>query len=148
MNNFVIGALVVAVGVLGYLYWDREHNTILKANNDAISVRGNTGSVIVANNALYAQNGDAIFVSGVVNQDEVKALLALGADDFIKKPFNVAALVKRIAELTGLELAREVSRLRPGLPVILYTGYAEDLSAQQLREARHFLPILRRVVGV
>lgn len=44
-----------------------------------------------------------IFVSGVVNQDEVKALLALGADDFIKKPFNVGALVKRIADLTGLE---------------------------------------------
>ncbi len=44
-----------------------------------------------------------VFVSGVVNQDEVKALLALGADDFIKKPFNVGALVKRISDLTGLE---------------------------------------------
>jgi len=43
-----------------------------------------------------------IFVSGVVNQDEVKGLLALGADDFIKKPFNVGALVKRMADLTGL----------------------------------------------
>ena len=27
----IIGVLVVAVGVLGYLYWDREHNTIFKA---------------------------------------------------------------------------------------------------------------------
>ena len=31
MRSFIIGALVVAVGVLGYLYWDREHNTIFKA---------------------------------------------------------------------------------------------------------------------
>jgi excisionase family DNA binding protein len=46
-----------------------------------------------------------IFVSGVVNQDEVKNLLSLGADDFIKKPFNVQSLVKRMAELTGLEAA-------------------------------------------
>jgi CheY-like chemotaxis protein len=37
--------------------------------------------------------------------------------------------------LTGLALAREVARLRPGLPVILYTGYAEDLSAQELQDA-------------
>jgi hypothetical protein len=28
MKAFVIGALVVAVGVLGFLYWDSEHNTV------------------------------------------------------------------------------------------------------------------------
>jgi hypothetical protein len=31
MRSFVIGALVIAVGVLGYLYWDSEHNTVFKA---------------------------------------------------------------------------------------------------------------------
>jgi hypothetical protein len=31
MRGFVIGALVVAIGVLGYLYWDAEHNTVFKA---------------------------------------------------------------------------------------------------------------------
>ena len=31
MRSFIIGVLVVAVGVLGYLYWDSEHNTIFKA---------------------------------------------------------------------------------------------------------------------
>lgn len=46
-----------------------------------------------------------IFVSGVVNQDEVKGLLAAGADDFVKKPFNVKALVARMAELLGLDAA-------------------------------------------
>ena len=53
-----------------------------------------------------------IFVSGVVNQDEVKALLALGADDFIKKPFNIGALVKRISDLTGLEAERSHEHTR------------------------------------
>jgi hypothetical protein len=31
MRGFIIGALLVAVGVLGFLYWDSEHNTVFKA---------------------------------------------------------------------------------------------------------------------
>ena len=27
----VIGALIVGVAVLGYLYWDSQHNTVCKA---------------------------------------------------------------------------------------------------------------------
>lgn len=30
-KSFLIGGLVVAVAVLGYLYWDSQHNTIFKA---------------------------------------------------------------------------------------------------------------------
>lgn len=40
-----------------------------------------------------------IIVSGVVNKDEVKDLLNAGADDFVKKPFNIEKLVARITEL-------------------------------------------------
>lgn len=43
-----------------------------------------------------------IFVSGVVNPEEVEALKRAGADDFIKKPFNVEKLIARIAELAGV----------------------------------------------
>ncbi|HXZ94006.1 MAG TPA: PAS domain S-box protein [Burkholderiales bacterium] len=35
-------------------------------------------------------------------------------------------------KMTGLELARRVAALRPGLPVILYSGYAENIGAEQL----------------
>ena len=31
MKSLVIGALIVAVAVLGYLYWDSQNNTIFKA---------------------------------------------------------------------------------------------------------------------
>jgi hypothetical protein len=31
MRGFIIGVLLVGVGVLGYLYWDSEHNTLFKA---------------------------------------------------------------------------------------------------------------------
>ena len=50
-----------------------------------------------------------IFVSGVVNQDEVKGLLAAGADDFVKKPFNIPVLIKRMAELLGIEAASQIA---------------------------------------
>jgi hypothetical protein len=29
-QSFIIGALVVAVAVLGYLYWDSRENTVVK----------------------------------------------------------------------------------------------------------------------
>jgi PAS domain S-box-containing protein len=49
--------------------------------------------------------------------------------------FDLVITDQTMPQLTGLALAKLISRLRPGLPVILYTGYAEDLSPEQLREA-------------
>ncbi|MHC4996806.1 MAG: response regulator [Planctomycetota bacterium] len=44
-------------------------------------------------------NTRVIIVSGVVNQDEINDLLESGADDFVKKPFNIEKLIQRIGEL-------------------------------------------------
>jgi PAS domain S-box-containing protein len=49
--------------------------------------------------------------------------------------YDLVITDQTMPQLTGLKLARVLSRLRPGLPVILYTAYAEDLSPQELREA-------------
>ena len=43
-----------------------------------------------------------IIVSGVVNQSEIDSLLDVGADEFIKKPFNIEHLQQRIGELLAL----------------------------------------------
>ena len=40
-----------------------------------------------------------LIISGVVNKSEVDALLEAGADDFIKKPFNIETVIERIVEL-------------------------------------------------
>ena len=43
-----------------------------------------------------------IIVSGVVNQEEINDLLQAGADDFVKKPFNIEKLIERMTELLQL----------------------------------------------
>lgn len=40
-----------------------------------------------------------IIVSGVVNPDEISELMKAGADDFVKKPFNIEKLIERITQL-------------------------------------------------
>jgi excisionase family DNA binding protein len=40
-----------------------------------------------------------LIISGLINQGEIDALMAAGADDFIKKPFNIAKVIERISEL-------------------------------------------------
>ena len=44
-----------------------------------------------------------IIVSGVVNQSEIEDLLGAGAEDFVRKPFNIAELVDKIAGVLQLE---------------------------------------------
>ena len=40
-----------------------------------------------------------VIVSGVVNPDEINDLMRSGADEFVKKPFNIEKLIERIGEL-------------------------------------------------
>ena len=40
-----------------------------------------------------------IIVSGVVKQEDIDTLLSAGADDFVKKPFNIDKLMSKIGEL-------------------------------------------------
>lgn len=44
-----------------------------------------------------------IIVSGVVSSEEIDALGKAGADDFVKKPFNIEKLIERMAELLEIK---------------------------------------------
>ncbi len=48
------------------------------------------------------RNTKIIIMSGVVNQDEIDALKGSGADEFMKKPFNIEQLIERMAELVNV----------------------------------------------
>lgn len=44
-----------------------------------------------------------LFVSGVVNQDEIASLLDAGGDAFLKKPFDITELMRHIERLLELD---------------------------------------------
>lgn len=50
-----------------------------------------------------------ILVSGVVNRQEIDALLAAGADEFVHKPFDIHRLIDRVAELAGASGANGIA---------------------------------------
>jgi len=50
----------------------------------------------------HASDAKVIFVSGVIDQSEVEQLMAAGADEFVKKPFSIQQLHRRMVELLGM----------------------------------------------
>lgn len=72
--------------VLDYMLPDVNGNVVCKRIRENEELRGTK----------------IIVVSGVVNQAEIDGLRAAGADEFIKKPFNVQQLIDRMASLLGV----------------------------------------------
>jgi len=61
-------------------------------------INGNVVCQTIRSNPKF-ERMKIIIVSGVVNQEEINDLLHAGADDFVKKPFNIEKLVERMTEL-------------------------------------------------
>ena len=64
-------------------------------------INGNVVCKTIRQNPQFAHM-KIIFVSGVVNRDEIEDLLRAGADDFVKKPFNMGELIEKIARMLGV----------------------------------------------
>lgn len=69
--------------VLDYLLPDINGNVVCK------TIRQNTALSHIK----------ILIISGMVNPEEVDSLMKAGADDFIKKPFNIDAVIERMIEL-------------------------------------------------
>ncbi len=66
-NNIILSANVDGIAMQQHQSGSPDnlvvvHNTILQATNNAISLRNAVGSVVIANNAIYAQGGNAVFL--------------------------------------------------------------------------------------
>ncbi|MCC6240301.1 MAG: response regulator [Phycisphaerales bacterium] len=64
-------------------------------------INGNVVCKTIRSNPAFERT-KIIIVSGVVNQDEIDDLLRAGADEFVKKPFNIEKLIERIGQLLGV----------------------------------------------
>ena len=64
-------------------------------------INGNVVCQTIRKNPAF-EHTKIVIVSGVVNQDEINDLLKAGADEFVKKPFNIEKLIERVCELVGV----------------------------------------------
>lgn len=96
-NNIILGAS--ANGIASQMHQGASpsnliivHNTVLAPNNDALSIRGATGSVTVANNALYAMSGRAFFVNGDSSTITSLGNVGMGSQQGISGGFTMGNL--------------------------------------------------------
>lgn len=61
-------------------------------------INGNVVCQTIRKNPEF-ENIKIIIVSGVIKQDEIDMLLKSGAEDFIKKPFNIVELTDKMAHV-------------------------------------------------
>ena len=65
-------------------------------------VNGNVVCLTIKKNPEF-EDIRIIIISGVVKQDEIDQLLKSGAEDFIRKPFDIAELINKIADVLRMK---------------------------------------------
>ncbi|QLA12889.1 PAS domain S-box protein [Desulfolutivibrio sulfodismutans DSM 3696] len=92
--------------------------------------------------ALVGSLGAALKGLGYAVECRVTAAEALGA--FLHRPdgYDLAMIDYFMPHMNGLELARELWRVRPGLSVVLFSAYADKIPARELEHSgiKAFLP--------
>jgi PAS domain S-box-containing protein len=96
-----------------------------------------TGSVLVVDDEdmLLEFMGDLLAGWGLevtLKSSGVEAKHAFAAEPH---RYDMVLTDYTMPRVTGLELARQIHGIRPGTPVILYTGYGEDIAEAQLANA-------------
>lgn len=94
-NNIVLGAAAHGIGIhasqggtVGNL--TIVDNTVLKASGDALHINDVTGPVLIANNALYAPNGNAVFATGSTNLVTLVANIGAGSLSGVSGGFDAS----------------------------------------------------------
>ena len=64
-------------------------------------INGNVVCQTVRSNSVVAAM-KIIVVSGVVDQHQIESLLEAGADEFIKKPFNIQTLMEKVGNMLAV----------------------------------------------
>jgi len=72
---------------------------------------------------------------GYAVEGECRVLAALARVERDPQEFQLVLTDQTMPDLTGLELARRIHALRPGLPVVITTGYSSTLTPERLQEA-------------
>jgi excisionase family DNA binding protein len=68
-------------------------------------VNGNIVCQTIRKNPEF-ENVKIIIISGVIKQDEIEQLLKSGAEEFMRKPFDITELINKMAAVLQMEPAR------------------------------------------
>jgi PAS domain S-box-containing protein len=95
------------------------------------------GSVLVVDdeNMILEFMGDLLANWGLdvtLKSSSIEAKHAFAAEP---QRYDLVLTDHTMPRITGLELARQIRGIRPGTPVILYTGYGEDIAEAELAAA-------------
>jgi hypothetical protein len=94
-NNIVLSAAAAGIGIHASQGGTVQNlvivnNTVLKASGDALHISDVAGAVLVANNALYAPNGNAVFAGGSSNLVSMIANVGTGSLSGVSGGFNAS----------------------------------------------------------
>jgi PAS domain S-box-containing protein len=110
------------------------------ASPDAVTVKGKgrlAGSVLVVDDEDLVLELMGDLLSGWGLDVTLKSSAAEARRAFAAEPerYDLVLTDHTMPRVTGLELARQIDRIRPGTPVILYTGYGDDIPERELAAA-------------
>ncbi len=84
---------------------EQFHPDVILLDFKLPDINGNAVCRTLRSNPNY-EHIRIIVISGVADPDEVAELKAAGADEFIRKPFDITTVIGRISELLGVEPVR------------------------------------------
>lgn len=104
------------------------HPSLLPTGNERIMVIDDEDTI-----CMMLKGGLERFGYQVVT----KTSSAEALQEFIANPdnFNLIITDQTMPDLSGMSLAQEILKLRPSLPIILYSGYSERTSEEKARKA-------------
>jgi PAS domain S-box-containing protein len=111
------------------------------ASLDAVAAKGKgklAGSVLVVDDEELVLELMGDLLTGWGLEVTLKSSAAEARHAFAAEPqrYDLVLTDHTMPRVTGLELARQIHRIRPGTPVILYTGYGDDIPERELRAAK------------
>ena len=94
-NNIVLSAAAAGIGIHASQGGSVQNlvivnNTVLKASGDALHISDVAGAVLVANNALYAASGNAVFAGGSSNLVTMIANVGTGSLSGVSGGFDAS----------------------------------------------------------
>jgi CheY-like chemotaxis protein len=114
-----------------------------------------TGQVALSGRILIVDDEESIadFMQELLEYEGFSVVIAGSAEQalniFNSDPdaFDLVITDQTMPKMTGVELARQLLQRRPGLPVILYTGYSEELT-EEIVTAAGIRGLLRKPVDI